>query len=111
LKKVRNLQRLKTVRRILRCSNRWNSSAAKYRKVSPIEHVLLRSDSYVGSNSLTDEQVSFLYDSRDQKIRRESIRYVPALLKIFDEILVNAADNKQRDSNMKHLSVNVDRQV
>jgi DNA topoisomerase-2 len=25
---------------------------------------------------------------------------VPGLYKIFDEILVNAADNKQRDNNM-----------
>eukprot|EP01032_Pedospumella_encystans_P016292 gene16292-18589_t len=35
--------------------------------------------------------------------------YNPALLKIFDEILVNAADNKQRDSSMTSIVISVDR--
>ena len=30
-----------------------------------------------------------------------NISYVPALYKVFDEILVNAADNLQRDPKMK----------
>ncbi|CAE7939635.1 TOP2, partial [Symbiodinium necroappetens] len=37
------------------------------------------------------------------------ISYVPALYKIFDEILVNAADNLQRDSKMKAIKVDIDR--
>lgn len=34
--------------------------------------------------------------------------YVPGLYKIFDEILVNAADNKQRDHKMNSLEVIID---
>lgn len=34
--------------------------------------------------------------------------YVPGLYKIFDEILVNAADNKQRDAKMNSLEVVID---
>ena len=33
----------------------------------------------------------------------KDISYVPALYKVFDEILVNAADNLQRDPKMKVL--------
>lgn len=33
----------------------------------------------------------------------KGISYVPALYKVFDEILVNAADNLQRDPKMKVL--------
>ena len=33
------------------------AAAQKYRKVSPVEHVLLRPDSHVGSTLLTDERV------------------------------------------------------
>lgn len=33
-------------------------------------------------------------------INQRQISFVPGLYKIFDEILVNAADNKQRDPNM-----------
>lgn len=36
------------------------------------------------------------------------VSYVPGLYKIFDEILVNAADNKQRDKNMSEIKVNID---
>eukprot|EP00494_Astrolonche_serrata_P005249 UN05265 len=39
-------------------------------------------------------------------IQRE-ITYVPGLYKIYDEILVNAADNKQRDNTMKMIQVEI----
>merc|ERR1719162_747548 len=37
-----------------------------------------------------------------------SITYVPALYKIFDEILVNSADNLQRDKTMTYIKVEID---
>ena len=37
----------------------------------------------------------------------EEIGYVPALDKIFDEVLVNAADNYQRDRKMNILKVEI----
>uniref|UniRef100_A0A672N3H9 DNA topoisomerase 2 n=1 Tax=Sinocyclocheilus grahami TaxID=75366 RepID=A0A672N3H9_SINGR len=36
------------------------------------------------------------------------ITFVPGLYKIFDEILVNAADNKQRDKNMTTIKITID---
>ena len=38
----------------------------------------------------------------------KDIEYVPGLYKIFDEILVNAADNKVRDPKMDKLEVTID---
>lgn len=35
------------------------------------------------------------------------VSYVPGLLKIFDEILMNAADNKRRDESMSILRVDI----
>ena len=35
------------------------------------------------------------------------VTYVPGLYKIFDEILVNAADNKQRDKNMTKIKIDI----
>ncbi|TKR77495.1 hypothetical protein L596_018459 [Steinernema carpocapsae] len=40
---------------------------------------------------------------------KRDISYVPGFLKIFDEILVNAADNKQRDKSMTAIRIDVDR--
>lgn len=39
---------------------------------------------------------------------KRPISYVPGLYKIFDEILVNAADNKQRDPKMDSVKVTID---
>lgn len=45
---------------------------------------------------------------QDERIVERTVNYTPGLLKIFDEIMVNAADNKQRDPSMDRLEVNID---
>lgn len=49
---------------------------------------------------------------RENRLRftYEEITYVPALYKIFDEVLVNAADNYQRDRKMNVLKVEINAQ-
>lgn len=37
----------------------------------------------------------------------KTLTYSPALYKIFDEVLVNAADNYQRDKSMDYLNVEI----
>ena len=39
-----------------------------------------------------------------------STTYVPGFYKIFDEILVNAADNKVRDPSMDTIKVTIDKE-
>lgn len=41
---------------------------------------------------------------------QKDIIYTPGLYKIFDEILVNAADHKQRDPSMNCIKVNIDKE-
>lgn len=53
----------------------------------------------------------WVYDSNEEKIVQREVSFVPGLYKIFDEILVNAADNKQRDPKMNILKVNIDKWV
>jgi len=43
---------------------------------------------------------TWVFDEATQAMKQKNISYVPGLYKIFDEILVNAADNKQRDPSM-----------
>lgn len=45
---------------------------------------------------------------QDDRIVQRSVTYTPGLFKIFDEIIVNAADNKQRDPTMDKLDVTID---
>ncbi|KAG5180151.1 topoisomerase [Tribonema minus] len=51
----------------------------------------------------------WVFDADTSRIVRRSVSYVPGLYKIFDEIIVNAADNKQRDPTMTMLKVTVDK--
>ncbi|CAJ0631420.1 12291_t:CDS:2 [Entrophospora sp. SA101] len=81
-----------------------------YIKLTPIEHVLKRPDTYVGSvEAITDKQ--WIYNAEEDKLEYKEITYVPAFFKIFDEILVNAADNKIRDSSMSTLKVKIDKEA
>ena len=50
----------------------------------------------------------FILNSQTNRIHQKEITFTPGFYKIYDEILVNAADNKQRDPNMDKLEVNVD---
>ncbi|KAI3875654.1 hypothetical protein MKX03_035024 [Papaver bracteatum] len=70
-----------------------------------LEHILLRPDTYVGSIEKHTQNL-WLYEGGEMVYR--SVSYVPGLYKIFDEILVNAADNKQRDPKMALVRVDID---
>ena len=50
----------------------------------------------------------FVLDDETKKIVERQVTFTPGLYKIFDEIVVNAADNKQRDKNMDKLDVEID---
>ena len=80
----------------------------KYQKKSPLEHILLRPDTYIGSIEPTRAPMYVLDPLVPHTIRQQEITFTPGLYKIFDEIVVNAADNKQRDANMDRLEITVD---
>ena len=69
-----------------------------YQKKTPLEHILLRPDTYIGSVQPTTEPM-WVYEEGAGMTMRD-ITFVPGFYKIFDEILVNAADNKQRDQSI-----------
>jgi DNA topoisomerase-2 len=76
-----------------------------YQKKTQLEHILLRPDTYIGS---VEKHTQPLWVFEDGAMVNRSVTYVPGLYKIFDEILVNAADNKQRDPKMDALRVQID---
>ena len=80
----------------------------QYQKLTQYEHILKRPDSYIGSIEFQKERL-WVYNSETEKLEFREIKYVPGLFKIFDEILVNAADNYQNDKTMKYIKVTIDR--
>nr|POE53574.1 dna topoisomerase 2 [Quercus suber] len=85
------------------------SATDQYQRLTQLEHILKRPDTYIGSVERTVEQM-WVYNSESDAMENRKVSFVPGLYKIFDEILVNAADNKQRDKNMDELRVWVNRE-
>ena len=77
-----------------------------YQKKTQLEHILLRSDTYIGTIDKISEKMWVFDDSKD-KFENKDILYVPGLYKIFDEILVNAVDNFYRDKSQKNIKVTI----
>ena len=78
-------------------------------KLTHIEHILKRPDSYVGPVEIGTENY-WVLDDENKKFEKKNIKYSPALLKIFDEILVNAIDrNSLHPKNVNSISVSVDK--
>ena len=77
-------------------SRKVRPSTDMYKKVNQHEHLLMRPDSYVGSiEPISIERALVVLPFTKSMIRftRRNVQCVPALLKIVDEILVNAMDH------------------
>ena len=81
------------------------SKASDYDKMTPIEHILKRPDTYLGSTKITTNCMD-VYDIEEKIIKSKIIKYSPGFLKIFDEKESNGQNgqngqnesNRQRDS-------------
>ena len=80
----------------------------KYRKLTDIEHVLLRPGMYVGSIKPHDSEVFLL--GADEKFKKTQVTYNPAFLKIFDEIISNSVDEHKRNPKLNKIEVTIDRE-
>ena len=65
-----------------------------YQKMSQIEHVLKRPDMYVG---VLEKQQQAMWIHDGEEMVQRTIEFAPGLYKIFDEVLVNAADHSARN--------------
>uniref|UniRef100_A0A7S2RU85 DNA topoisomerase 2 n=1 Tax=Mucochytrium quahogii TaxID=96639 RepID=A0A7S2RU85_9STRA len=77
----------------------------RYQKKTQLEHIMLRPDTYIGS---TEKITQTMWVYEGGRMTQRNVTYVPGMYKIFDEILVNASDNKQRDPSMSYVKVNID---
>lgn len=83
------------------------NASDQYQKLSQLEHILKRPDTYIGSVEKSSSEM-WCFDQPTESMVYKEVTIVPGLYKIFDEILVNAADNKIRDPSMKNIKVSID---
>lgn len=88
-------------------SSKKGDASDQYQKLSQLEHILKRPDTYIGSVEKSPVEM-WCFDAATENMVYKEVTIVPGLYKIFDEILVNAADNKIRDPTMKNIRVKID---
>lgn len=62
---------------------------------------------YIGATE-PQRSTAWLYDRKTERLVLQDFSYVPGLVKLFDEILVNALDNRLRDPRMDRIDVELD---
>jgi DNA topoisomerase-2 len=77
----------------------------KYKVLDQITHILLRPQTYVGSNKIHTSIKNIIED--DKMIQKE-ISYIPSFIKIFDEVVTNSVDENKRNKNLNKIDVVVD---
>ena len=86
----------------------------KYKCLKEVPHILQRPDTFIGSTSPSKDEL-FIINNKNVVISKE-IRFTEGLLKIFDEIVVNAIDHsvssfKDKDSkNVTNISVTINKE-
>jgi DNA topoisomerase-2 len=79
----------------------------KYKKKTLHQHILDLPDTYIGSVENDIIKNLYVYDENENRIIKKDQYIVLGLYKIFDEILVNAADNTVRDPKCNLIKVNI----
>lgn len=80
----------------------------KYKVLDHISHVLLRPQTYVGSNK-PNKSIKWIYDSASSKMIQREVTYIPSFLKIFDEVITNSVDEHKRDpKKLNRIDINID---
>lgn len=81
----------------------------QYRKMDQRTHVYERPTMYMGS-ICSDERTMEIFDDEKEKIVRQKILFVPALFKLFDEVITNASDHTTRaDKNCKNIKIYINK--
>lgn len=82
-------------------------SQNKYVKLTPREHILKRSETYVGSK-VTEKVKMYKIKNNDLNnivVEKANVNHNPAFIKLFDEILTNASDHAIRTGKVKMIKV------
>lgn len=86
------------------------SNEDKYRQLSDIEHVLMRSGNYLGNMHSEVIPYNLFKPSENKIVRLEGVAKCDGLLKLFDEIISNSIDeriSKTRLFNINQIDVEV----
>ena len=71
----------------------------RYKSLTEVEHILQRSGMWIGSTNDEETQL-YIYNNDTDKMQLQNVVYIPAVLKLIDEIISNSVDEYRRTTNM-----------
>lgn len=71
----------------------------RFKSMSERDHILNRPGMWVGSIKYEESQ-QFIYDVDEAKMKVADVAYIPAMLKLVDEVISNSCDEFRRKGNM-----------
>lgn len=77
-----------------------------YREMDELTHILERPGMWVGSVKEEQKQM-FLYNTEAKVMELKEVTYIPAMLKVIDEVISNSCDEYRRPTNMGLNKLNV----
>lgn len=77
----------------------------RYKVLDQITHILLRPQTYVGSNKPNTSIKNIIENGQ---ISQREITFIPSFIKIFDEVITNSVDEHKRNKNLNKIDVLVD---
>jgi DNA topoisomerase-2 len=83
---------------------------SKYVKLTQREHILKRSETYVGSKNTEKTKMYVIKDNNlnNIQVEKKEVNHNPAFIKLFDEILTNASDQAIRTHKVKMIKIVID---
>jgi len=86
----------------------------RYVKLTHKEHILKRSETYIGSIQMDTKNIFVAtdYDNiKEVKMEYKTVTYNPGFIKIFDEIITNASDHAIRTGQVSYIKINIDEEI
>lgn len=79
----------------------------KYKVLDQISHILLRPQTYVGSNKPHTATKNII---EDENVVQKELTYIPSFLKIFDEVATNSIDEYQRNKQLSTIKIDLNKE-
>lgn len=82
----------------------------KFKSKTDHQHIFDLPDTYIGGIQEDDHKM-WVYEREKEKLVQETVKYIPGLYKIIDEILVNSRDQTIKDKTCNKIKVNINDQT
>lgn len=87
------------------------SKSNEYQQLNDIEHIIKCPGLYFGEMNNKEKQSTYIYNIKTNDLETGPLAYNAALLKMYDELLMNAVDNIPRKSGITKIEIEISNEM